>query len=57
MDTIICGCTGTTKETIVEAIKAKGLTTIEQVGEETRAGTVCGSCKMKITEILDEVNG
>lgn len=55
MDTIICGCTGTTKGTIVEAIKA-GATTVDAVGEQTKAGTVCGSCKMRIQDVINEVN-
>jgi len=57
LESVICGCTGVTKGTIVDAINAKNLTTVEQVGEETRAGTVCGSCKLKIQDVLDEVNG
>ena len=55
MDTVICGCTGVTKKTIIEAIK-DGATTVDAVGEQTRAGTVCGSCKMRIQGVIDEVN-
>ena len=46
-----------TRGTIVDAIKAKGLTTVEQVSDETGAGTGCGGCVDDIQAILDEVNG
>ncbi len=56
-DQLICNCMEVYKSTIVKAIKEKGLTTVEEVGEETEARTVCGSCQDEIQEILDEVNG
>ncbi|MDD4148857.1 MAG: (2Fe-2S)-binding protein [Bacteroidales bacterium] len=31
--------------------------TVEEVGEATDAGTVCGGCQDDIQEILDEING
>ncbi len=46
-----------TKGEIVAAIKSGGLLTIDEVGDETEAGTVCGSCHDDIEEILKEVNG
>lgn len=54
---IICNCMGVTRGEIVKAIKEKNLTTVEQVGEATEAGTGCGGCQPDIQEILDEVNG
>lgn len=45
------------KSTIVKAIKEKGLKTVEEVGEETEAGTVCEQCLDDIQEILDDING
>lgn len=42
------------KSTIVKAIKEKGLKTVEEVGEATDAGTVCGQCQDDIQEILKE---
>ncbi len=45
------------KSAIVKAIKEKGLKTVEEVGDETTAGTVCGQCQDDIQEILDEING
>jgi len=45
------------KSEIVKAIKEKGLKTVEEVGEETNAGTGCGGCQDDIQAILDEING
>ncbi len=55
-DIIICNCNEIYKSTIVNAIKEKGLTTVEEVGDATEAGTVCGGCQDDIQEILDEIN-
>ena len=55
-DIEICHCNGIMKSEIVKAIKEKGLTTVDEVGEETTAGTVCGSCVPDIEEFLKEVN-
>lgn len=38
--------------TIVKAIKEKGLTTLEEVQNETKAGTVCEGCIPDIEELL-----
>lgn len=56
MDQIICNCFQVTKREIIEAIKEKKLTTVDQVGEATNAGTGCGGCQDTIQEILDEIN-
>ena len=56
LDDIVCNCMEVYKSTIVEAIKTKGLKTVEEVGDETEAGTVCGQCQDDIQEILDEIN-
>ena len=56
-DKVICNCMEVYKSTIVKAIKEKGLKTVEEVGEATEAGTVCGECQHDIQEILDEING
>ena len=53
----ICNCMGITRGEIEDAIKAKGLKTVEEVGEETTAGTGCGGCQPLTQEILDEING
>ena len=55
-DILICSCNEIYKSEIVKAIKEKGLKTVEEVGEETTAGTGCGGCVDEIQEILDEIN-
>lgn len=55
-DELICTCMEVYKSTIVNVIKEKGLKTVEEVGDETEAGTVCGQCEDDIQEILDEIN-
>lgn len=56
-DKLICTCMEVYRETIVEAIKEMGLKTVDEVGEATEAGTVCGECQEDIEELLKEVNG
>lgn len=55
-DLEICNCLGIMKSEIVKAIKDKGLHTVEEVQDETNAGTVCGSCIPDIEDILNEIN-
>lgn len=55
-DTIICTCLDITRGSIVEAVRTHQLTTVEQVGEITQAGTICGQCQDDIQAILDELN-
>jgi nitrite reductase (NADH) large subunit len=43
-DAEICGCNGVCKGKIVETIKAKGLTSLDQVRAHTKASSSCGSC-------------
>ena len=54
-DVVICNCNEIYKSEIVKAIKEKGLKTVEEVGEATTAGTVCGQCQDDIQDILDEL--
>lgn len=54
---IVCNCMDITKGEIVDAIKKNNLKTVDEVGDELEAGTVCGSCQDDIEEILKEVNG
>ncbi len=53
MSNVICRCHKVTEEVIVKAIK-NGCKTVEAVGEATKAGTGCGSCKSKIQELINE---
>lgn len=56
MSEIICHCFEVSREEIEKAIRGKGLKTIEEVGENTNAGTGCGGCQEQIQEILDKIN-
>lgn len=56
-DELVCTCNEIYKSQIVKAIKEHGLKTVDEVGDVTTAGTVCGQCQDTIQEILDEVNG
>ncbi len=40
----VCGCVGVTKGAIIQAIHDKGVNTLSQLKECTRASTGCGSC-------------
>ena len=40
----VCGCLGVTKGTIITAIHERGVNTMSQLKECTRASTSCGSC-------------
>jgi NifU-like protein len=42
---IICECARKTRKDIEEAIREFDLTTVEGIGEKTKAGTYCKSCK------------
>ena len=57
MSEVICHCLEVSREEIENAIREKGLKTVEEVGEVTNAGTGCGGCQEQIQEILDEING
>lgn len=50
---IVCYCMGITEGEIVDAIK-DGATSVEAIGDETGAGTVCGTCKRKLQLLVDE---
>jgi len=51
----VCGCMGVTKGTIIQAIHSKGLNTLAQVKECTRASTGCGSCTDLCRDIIKAV--
>jgi assimilatory nitrate reductase catalytic subunit len=50
----VCTCFGTGANEIAAAI-ARGCTTVKAVGEATRAGTNCGSCRAEIRNIIERV--
>ena len=51
---MICMCNDITENEIINAIKYKNCDTVEKVGYETGAGTVCGGCKSIIEGIIEE---
>ena len=50
-ETVICTCTGTTKEKI-EQLREKGIDTLDKISSATGANTGCGSCDVLILELL-----
>lgn len=53
---IVCQCFNVSEETIIKAIRANNLKTVEDVTHFTKAGGGCGMCKGEIQLILDKVN-
>ncbi|MCP1199667.1 nitrate reductase [Notoacmeibacter sp. MSK16QG-6] len=51
---IVCACEGVGINTIRDAVAA-GCFSVESVGEATRAGTNCGSCRSEIASICQSV--
>jgi nitrite reductase (NADH) large subunit len=51
----VCGCVGATKGTIIQAIHEKGVSTLSQLKETTRASTGCGSCGALCRDLLRAV--
>jgi nitrite reductase (NADH) large subunit len=52
---VVCGCMGVTKGTIIEAILQRGVNTLAQLKECTRASTGCGSCTEHCQQLLKAV--
>ncbi|MGO4886682.1 nitrite reductase large subunit NirB [Anaerobacillus sp. MEB173] len=49
---LICNCNGVSKGVIIEAVQRKGLVTIEDVKQCTKASSSCGGCKPIVTDLL-----
>ncbi|MCK1993483.1 NAD(P)/FAD-dependent oxidoreductase [Peribacillus muralis] len=49
---LICNCNAVSKGTIIDVVLNKGLTTVEQVKQCTKASSSCGGCKPVVTELL-----
>jgi nitrite reductase (NADH) large subunit len=52
---IVCGCVGVSKGAIIHAIHDRGVNTLSQLKECTRASTGCGSCTSLCQELLRAV--
>lgn len=49
----VCTCMAVTQREIVEAVSERGLRSVREVGDHTRAGTGCGTCRADIQALLD----
>jgi ferredoxin-nitrate reductase len=52
-DGIVCSCNQVTRAAIDDAIRARALRTVAQVGNATAASTGCGSCAADVQALLD----
>ncbi len=52
---IVCGCNGVTKGAIIQAVHQKGISTLAQLKDCTRASTGCGSCTEVCQQLLKAV--
>ena len=52
---VICHCFNVTEETILKAVHANNLKTVDDVTHFTKAGGACGKCKAEIQKILNKV--
>lgn len=48
----VCACFDVGVNTILAAIRAEGLTSVEEIGRALKAGTNCGSCKPELAALL-----
>lgn len=53
---VICGCNGVTKGAIIQAVHKKGISTLAQLKDCTRASTGCGSCAEVCQQLLKAVS-
>ena len=51
----VCGCVGVAKGTVIQAIHERGVNTLSQLKEVTRASTGCGSCTNLCQDLLRAV--
>ncbi len=52
-DAIVCSCQNVTAGTVRGAVTEQGCTSMGQIKECTKAGTVCGSCVPALTKLLN----
>ncbi|GAC1701341.1 MAG: NADPH-nitrite reductase [Candidatus Acidiferrum sp.] len=52
---VVCGCNGVTKAMIIQAVHEKGISTLAQLKDCTRASTGCGSCTDLCQHLLKAV--
>ena len=49
---MICTCMQITEEELIDDIRENKLETVDEIGDENGAGTICGSCLYEINRIL-----
>lgn len=52
LEKVVCTCLGVTSGMIKDAVDA-GASTLEEVQEETEAGTICGACIEEVQQLVD----
>jgi NifU-like protein len=52
---LICTCFGVSEETIEQIINENNCETVEEVADICNAGSGCGSCRLLIQEIIDDL--
>ena len=53
---VVCQCNQVSRGELGEAL-AEGCCSLQALGERTRAGTVCGSCKPLLTDLIADTTG
>ena len=53
---MICNCNAVSKGTIMEAVLQKGLTTVDEIKQCTKASGSCGGCKSMVAGLLTYIN-
>ncbi|WP_353474157.1 molybdopterin-dependent oxidoreductase [Salipiger sp. H15] len=51
---VVCSCYAVGRNTILRAISAEGLRSVQAIGASLSAGTNCGSCKAELAALLNE---
>jgi NifU-like protein len=54
LDPLLCRCFGISEETVRQAVKINGCTTVDEVVGATGAGSGCGTCRADIPRLIDE---
>jgi NifU-like protein len=54
LDPLLCRCFGISEETIRQAVRVSGCTTVDEVVGATGAGTGCGTCRSDIAQLITE---
>ncbi|MCR6632310.1 MAG: molybdopterin-dependent oxidoreductase [Magnetospirillum sp.] len=54
---VVCACFSVGVNTLVDAIAARRLTSVEEIGQALRAGTGCGSCIPELKALLAQSQG